>query len=183
MQNEDDQEDNIGNNSMNGKHTLMAPHPTNTSHHKRLGQLSRKPTSDIPSQQATQHHLAGLSPIENSPTKPEATDDTSITKSKDDEANTHSSMSSTLSPTDDMSISTAPKHFTISAHTPDGNVSDSSHDSEKTHPLPKQYCTNPGSQAQSNKNTPCHWTKYLHGARWTNYVTLPCSWPSIPPFC
>lgn len=38
------------------------------------------------------------------------------------------SAGSTNSPTDDMSISIPPNHFTISAHTPDGNISDSTHD-------------------------------------------------------
>jgi hypothetical protein len=53
-----------------------------------------------------------------------------------------------------MSISTVPKHFTISAHTPYGNASDSSHDSEKSQPLPKQYPMNPAPQPHSNKTTP-----------------------------
>ena len=139
---------------MNGKHTLLIPQEPTISHHKKLRQISKKPNKDIPSQQISQHHPAGLPPIETGPTKLDTTDDTSISKSKDNEDNTHSSMSSTLSPTDDMSISTVPKHFTISAHTPDGNVSDSSHDSENSQPLPKQYPTNPALNPHSNKTAP-----------------------------
>jgi hypothetical protein len=128
----------------------------NPPHHttKDYANYPKKPTktSQVNKQPNTTQQVRP--PIETILTKPEATDDTSISKSKDDEANTHSSMSSTLSPTDDMSISTVPKHFTISAHTPYGNASDSSHDSEKSQPLPKQYPMNPAPQPHSNKTTP-----------------------------
>ncbi len=150
-------EDNTGNTSMNGKHTLLIPQEPTISHHKRLRQLSEHPSIDIPLQRATQTQPAGSSPIESSPPKPDATENTVNTKSKDNEDNTHSSMSSTLSPTDDMSISTVPKQFTISAHTPDGNASDSSKDSERSHPLSTRYPTTsepqPHSQPHSDKPT------------------------------
>jgi len=64
---EDVQEDNTGDTSINGKHTLLAPQQPTTSHHKRLRQLSKKTNKDIPSQQATQHHPAGSPPYRDYP--------------------------------------------------------------------------------------------------------------------